>query len=418
MLFSSILKLAILSLSFLETVSVNASFCPTEYMEPQLPCTDALETQLGRSIQDIFSKHGADVTKPFFQSAGSREFVECDTIMRISHQVFCQEERSACGLASVAQVAVSKKPEQLAEVIAEVYFKGTIQSIGYQMSPYLSELNFDMPDDSDAEDNMRLGSFLVFASALRDARNQKLTSMDPSTVPTDGYERIRATPYYQPEGSSFISTAYDVQYFYEMFGYETQMFIGSDGELCAACENTQSGLFPSDFAALKDIMNAKIKNQAVPSFPWSIRSNQALASPEMFDQMISETMSRVGKDGFEFACKNPLYSSIEINNGMSSTPVDTSTCNGEICLPEHWVQLNSCDLTNDVCAITSYGKLETHSCATLRNFTTAVVTAFDQKNEKDKNKKKKNNKNNKNNKNKEKEKEKKKKEKGQHRRQE
>jgi hypothetical protein len=349
-------------------------------MEPQLPCTDALETQLGRSIQDIFSKHGADVTKPFFQSAGSREFVECDTIMRISHQVFCQEERSACGLASVAQVAVSKKPEQLAEVIAEVYFKGTIQSIGYQMSPYLSELNFDMPDDSDAEDNMRLGSFLVFASALRDARNQKLTLMDPSTVPTDGYERIRATPHYPPEGSSFISTAYDIQYFYEMFGYETQMFIGSVGELCAACENTQSGLFPSDFAALKDIMNAKIKNQAVPSFPWSIRSNQALASPEMFDQMISETMSRVGKDGFEFACKNPLYSSIEINNGMSSTPVDTSGCNDESCLPEHWVQLNSCDLTNDVCEITSYGKLETHSCETLRNFTTAVVTAFDQKN--------------------------------------
>ena len=192
MLFSSILvKHTVLFLSLLEIVVVYA--CPTEYMETTLPCTDVFETQLGRSIQDIFSKHGANFRKPFFQGAGSREFVECDTIMRINHQVFCQQGRNSCGPASVAQVRTREKPEQLVEVIAEVYFKGTIQS-----SPYLSELNFNM-SGSDTSDNMHLGSLLVFASTLRDARNQKLTSMDPSTVPNDGYERIRATPAYQPE---------------------------------------------------------------------------------------------------------------------------------------------------------------------------------------------------------------------------
>jgi hypothetical protein len=339
-------------------------------MEPTLPCTDALDTQLGRSIQDIFSKHGADVTKPFFQGAGSREFVECDTIMRISHKVFCQQGRNSCGPTAVAQVMASEKPEQLAEVIAEVYFKGTLQSIGYQMSPYLSELNFDM-SDSDANDNMHLGSLLVFASALRDARNQKLTSMDPSTVPKDGYERIRATPDYQPEGSSFDSTAYDVRYFYEMLGYETQTFIGRDGE-CAACENTVSGFFASDSAAISDILIAQTANQPVPSYPWSIRVNQALASPEI-KQILSDSLSRVEKDGFEFACKNPVHSSLQINIGMFYTPVETTGCNAERCVPQHWIQLNSCDLTNDVCVITTYGKLETYSCETLGNFTTAIV---------------------------------------------
>ena len=126
----------------------------------------------------------------FFQGAGSREFVECDTIMRINHQVFWQQGRNSCGPASVAHVRTREKPEQLVEVIAEVY---TTQS-----SPYLSELNFNM-SGSDASDNMHLGSLLVFASTLRDARNQKLTTMDTSTVPKDGYERIRATPAYQPE---------------------------------------------------------------------------------------------------------------------------------------------------------------------------------------------------------------------------
>ena len=52
---------------------------------------------------------------------------------------------------------------------------------------------------SDTSDNMHLGSLLVFASTLRDARSQKLTSMDLSTVPRDGYERIRATPADQTE---------------------------------------------------------------------------------------------------------------------------------------------------------------------------------------------------------------------------
>ena len=113
--------------------------------------------------------------------------------MRINHQVFWQQGRNFCGPASVAHVRTRGKPEQLVEVIAEVYFKGTIQSF-----PYLSELNFNM-SGSDTSDNMHLGSLLVFASTLRDARNQKLTSMDPSMVPKDGYERIRATPDYQPE---------------------------------------------------------------------------------------------------------------------------------------------------------------------------------------------------------------------------
>ena len=163
-----------------------------------------------------------------------------------------------------------------------------------------------------------------------------------------------------------------------MLGCQTQTYIGRDRE-CASRGNTVAGFFASDSAAISDILMAQATNQPVPSYPWSIRVSQALSSPDI-EKNISATLSRVEKDGFEVAFKNPVYSSLQINMGMFFTPVDAPECNTERCVQQHWIQLNSCDLTIDLCVIATYGKLETHSCETLGDFTTAVVTANDEKN--------------------------------------
>ena len=163
-----------------------------------------------------------------------------------------------------------------------------------------------------------------------------------------------------------------------MLGCQTQTYIGRDRE-CASRGNTVAGFFASDSAAISDILMAQATNQPVPSYPWSIRVSQALASPDI-EKILSATFSRVEKDGSEFASKNRLHSSLQIKMGMFFTPVDAPECNTERCVQQHWIQLNSCDLTNDLCVITTYGILETHSCETLGDFTTAVVTANDEKN--------------------------------------
>ena len=169
-----------------------------------------------------------------------------------------------------------------------------------------------------------------------------------------------------------------VQYFYKMLGCQTQTYIGRDRER-ASRGNTVAGFFASDSAAISDILMAQATNQPVPSYPWSIRVSQAPASPDI-EKIISATLSRVEKDGFEVAFKNPVYSSLQINMGMFFTPVDAPECNTERCVQQHWIQLNSCDLTIDLCVIATYGKLETHSCETLGDFTTAVFTTNDEKN--------------------------------------
>ena len=72
-----------------------------------------------------------------------------------------------------------------------------------------------------------------------------------------------------------------------MLGCQTQTYIGRDRE-CASRENTVADFLASDSAAISDILMAQAKNQPVPSYPWSIRVSQALASPDkekLFQQL-------------------------------------------------------------------------------------------------------------------------------------
>jgi len=316
---------------------------------------------MGQDVQTIFDKYATDT--PVFTAAGTEDFVKCDLIMRINARSFCQNARQSCGPTSVAQVAAQSHPLEFAEYVTEVYFTGKISKINYTMSSYLPTLDFE----EDHIENMMLGSNLIWTSALRDARNQALTKIDPSTVPTDGYNKIRAKPFFLPKGSSFLSTSYDVQFFYELFDYKTDAWVGTDN-VCPACVDTIYQMFPADLAALTGIINGT----NATDFPWSPRTQAFLASPNK-KEALYQYNSRLSADGLKFGCDHTGPVSICVNMGYSDK--NDTTCNENFCTPQHWVKLDSCDLANDICNITSFGNVETLSCEQLGNFTQAVVRA-------------------------------------------
>lgn len=295
--------------------------------------------------------------------------------MRINAKSFQQGGRNSCGPTSVAQVAAQYQPTLLAEIIAEVYYTGELQSFGYKMSPYLQTLKFD----NYGMLNMHLGALLVFATAVRDHRNQYLASLDPASVPRDGYDKIRVQPNFQPDGSSFFSTVSDVNFFYEMFGYVAKMYVGEENA-CAACKGTVDNFFPSDFAAAKAVLPTLIAGNSpnLSEYAWSIRLAEMFKSGKgQVSNIIGQYLSRLGEEGLKFACDNAGYASISINLGFENTPPNTLECNEQICIPEHWVQLSERDLTNDVCKYMSYGEMKSSSCMLLANFTVSAVAAFE-----------------------------------------
>jgi len=361
---------AVLPIFFLG--QAKAQSCPNP---TTLPCDVDLATGFGQQVQDIFKKYEGQ--SPFLPSAGTPDFVLCDLVRRVNLKQFCQMGRNSCGPTSVAQVAAEFAPLQFAEMVAEVYFTGKIAKLNYTMSPYLANVDFS----SEPVDNMVLGALLIAATALRDIRNQYLTDLDPSTVPSDGYGQIQGQPSAKAgklDGSSFFTTPYDVKFFYEYFGYETSMWLGS-GNVCTACQGTVDQMFAGDLAAAKEMVKASLSGQEVPSFPWSPRATSFFQNPN--EQLaLTQFMSRLSEDGLKYACENAGSTSICINMGYSQNPPDTTQCNEKFCMPDHWVKLDSCDLTNDACQITSYGVAEPVKCSLLKDFTNAVVVAFEPSN--------------------------------------
>lgn len=149
--------------------------------------------------------------------------------------------------------------------------------------------------------------------------------------------------------------------------------------MCPTCRDTIADMFASDLAASKAVIGAEKAGLASPNlstYPWSIRTRQLFESGETKD-IIEQYMSRLDQAGLEFACDNAGYSSLCVNLGFTETPANYGACNENVCNPEHWVQLRTCDLANDVCEIVSYGAVESHPCSLLGNFTVAIVAAYD-----------------------------------------
>lgn len=353
---------------------------PQAYFEENTPVLldNAVPAELVQKVKHAFEKY--NTTEPFLSGAGSPTFVLQDTIDRINDKSFNQAQRDSCGPASVMQVVVQYEPEQLAEIIAEVYYTGKIKSMGYVMSKYLKNLDF-ASEVNGGLNNMKLGSLLVFATALRDKRNQYLASIDQATVPGDGFDEIRAKKDVGLVGSSFFSTVYDVSFFYEMLGYTTKTYIGRT-ETCPACIGTVDSFFPSDLAAAEGIFKEYSTTGTIDysMFPWSKRVINVLKTGglQVFHSVVSQYMTGMGMNGLKFACEYAGSVSLEINDEVLYGYTH-STCNGAVdnyvCLPDHWVQLTSCDFKNDVCEFVSQGGVESYPCTSLANVAVAAVAA-------------------------------------------